>query len=194
MPATLEAFEVPLFYMGNDFELMICTPGNVGNIFGGPTPCSIADVDRDETEFTHRVDYVIQGYSGQRDIVASSDVNVIDLGMGNESADWGSATNGIGLVWLMDGQDGQPGTESNTALMLRAQENSLSGLITVNARQNCDDLVSGDCVPYFKSLDITQFNETPYDIGFMMVSRSVGEMIQDQVIEGEGMLQFGVEV
>ena len=194
MPATLEAFEVPLFYMGNDFELMICTPGNVGNIFGGPTPCSIADVDRDETEFTHRVDYVIQGYSGQRDIVASSDVNVIDLGMGNESADWGSATNGIGLVWLMDGQDGQPGTESNTALMLRAQENSLSGLITVNARQNCDDLVSGDCVPYFKSLDITQFNETPYDIGFMMVSRSVGEMIRDQVIEGEGMLQFVVEV
>ena len=194
MPATLEEFEVPLFYMGNEFEIMICTPGNIGNIFGGPAPCSVADVDRDETEFTHREDFVVQGYSGDVDIVASSDVNVIDLGMGNESADWGSAANGIGLVWLMDGPDGGPGTESNTALLLRAQENSLRGLITVNAKQNCDQLVSGDCVPYFKSVDITQFDEKPYDIGFVMVSKSVGEMIADQVVEGEGMLQFVIEV
>ena len=194
MPATLEEFEVPLFYMGNEFEIMICTPGNIGNIFGGPAPCSVADVDRDETEFTHREDFVVQGYSGDVDIVANSDVNVIDLGMGNESADWGSAANGIGLVWLMDGPDGGPGTESNTALLLRAQENSLRGLITVNAKQNCDQLVSGDCVPYFKSVDITQFDEKPYDIGFVMVSKSVGEMIADQVVEGEGMLQFVIEV
>ena len=194
MPATLEEFEVPLFYMGNEFEIMICTPGNIGNIFGGPAPCSVADVDRDETEFTHREDFVVQGYSGDVDIVASSDVNVIDLGMGNESADWGSAANGIGLVWLMDGPDGGPGTESNTVLLLRAQENSLRGLITVNAKQNCDQLVSGDCVPYFKSVDITQFDEKPYDIGFVMVSKSVGEMIADQVVEGEGMLQFVIEV
>ena len=194
MPVTLEEFEVPLFYMGNEFEIMICTPGNIGNIFGGPAPCSVADVDRDETEFTHREDFVVQGYSGDVDIVASSDVNVIDLGMGNESADWGSAANGIGLVWLMDGPDGGPGTESNTALLLRAQENSLRGLITVNAKQNCDQLVSGDCVPYFKSVDITQFDEKPYDIGFVMVSKSVGEMIADQVVEGEGMLQFVIEV
>ena len=194
MPATLEEFEVPLFYMGNEFEIMICTPGNVGNIFGGPAPCSVADVDRDETEFTHREDYVVQGYSGDVDIVASSDVNVIDLGIGNESADWGSAANGIGLVWLMDGQEGGPGTESNTVLLLRAQENSLRGLITVNAKQNCDELISGDCVPYFKSVDITQFDEKPYDIGFVMVSKSVGEMIADRVVEGEGMLQFVIEV
>ena len=194
MPATLEAFEVPLFYMGNEFEIMICSPGSIGNILGGPTPCSVADVNRDETEFTHRVDYVVQGYSGDVDIVASSDVNVVDLGMGNESADWGSAANGIGLVWLMDEHDGQPATESNTVLLLRAQENSLRGLITVNARQNCDELVSGDCVPYFKSVDITQFDEKPYDIGFVMVSKSVGEMIADQVVNGEDMLQFVIEV
>jgi hypothetical protein len=194
MPVTLEEFEVPLFYMGNEFEIMICTPGNIGNIFGGPAPCSVADIDRDETEFIHREDYVVQGYSGDVDIVASSDVNVIDLEMGNESSDWGSAANGIGLVWIMDGQDGDPGTESNTVLLLRAQENSLRGLITVNAKQNCDELVSGDCVPYFKSVDITQFDEKPYDIGFVMVSKSLGEMIAEQVVEGESMLQFVIEV
>ena len=78
--------------------------------------------------------------------------------------------------------------------MKRAQENSLRGLITVNAKQNCGELVEGDCVPYSKSLDITQFDEEPYNIGFVMVSKSVGEMIVEQVVDGDGMLQFQVEV
>jgi hypothetical protein len=194
MPSTLEEFEIPLFYMGNQFNVMICQPGNVGGILGGPTPCSVADIDRDETEFEHTIDYVVQGYSGDVNIFASSNTQVVYLGIGNETEDWGAAANGIGLVWLMDGQDGQLGTESNTVLMKRAQENSLRGLITVNSKQNCDELVSGDCVPYSKSLDITQFDERPYDIGFVMVSKSVGEMILDQVVNGEGMLQFQIEV
>jgi Zn-dependent M28 family amino/carboxypeptidase len=49
-------------------------------------------------------------------------------------------------------------------------------------------------VPYSKSLDITQFEERPYDIGFVMVSKSVGETILDQVVDSEGMLQFQIEV
>tara|TARA_Y100000588_G_scaffold361217_2_gene421819 strand:- start:11439 stop:13196 length:1758 start_codon:yes stop_codon:yes gene_type:complete len=194
LPSILDEFEVPLYYMGNQFDLMICQPGNLGGIIGGPTPCSIADLNRDETEYAHRVDYVVQGYSGSVNIPASSNVQVVDLGMGNESEEWGSAGNGIGLVWIMDGQEGQPGTESNTILMGRAQDNSLRGLITINARQNCDDLVQDDCVPYSKSLDITQFDEKPYDIGFVMVSKSVGEAIVDQVVNGDGMLQFQVDV
>ena len=194
LPSILDEFEVPLYYMGSQFDLMICQPGNLGGIIGGPTPCSIADLDREETEYAHRVDYVVQGYSGSVNIPASSNVQVIDLGMGNESEDWGSAGNGIGVVWMMDGQEGQPGTESNTILMGRAQDNSLRGLITINARQNCDDLVQDDCVPYSKSLDITQFDEKPYDIGFVMVSKSVGDEIIDQVVNGNGMLQFQVDV
>jgi len=78
--------------------------------------------------------------------------------------------------------------------MKRAQENGLRGLITVNSRQNCDELVAGDCVPYSKSLDITQFEERPYDVGFVMVSKSVGEAILDQVVDSEGMLEFRVDV
>lgn len=194
IPSTMEEFEVPVYYMGNTFQLMICTPGNVGGIFGGPTPCSIADLDRDEIEFEHTVEFVVQGYSGSVNIPASSNTNVVDLGMGNESQDWSSAGGGIGVVWLLDGEDGDPGTESNTILMKRAQENGLRGLITVNSRQNCDELLSGDCVPYSKSLDITQFSERPYDIGFVMVSRSVGELIIDQVVNSESMLQFQIDV
>ena len=127
--------------MGNTFEMMICIPGNIGGIFGGPAPCSVADLDRDEVQFEHRSDFVVQGYSGSVNIPASSDVQVIDLAMGNETQDWSAASNGIGLVWLLDGDNGQPGTESNTILMKRAQENGLRGLIVVNSRQNCDDLV-----------------------------------------------------
>ena len=194
IPSTMEEFEVPVYYMGNTFQLMICTPGNVGGIFGGPTPCSIADLDRDEIEFEHTVEFVVQGYSGSVNIPASSNTNVVDLGMGNESQDWSSAGGGIGVVWLLDGEDGDSGTESNTILMKRAQENGLRGLITVNSRQNCDELLSGDCVPYSKSLDITQFSERPYDIGFVMVSRSVGELIIDQVVNSESMLQFQIDV
>ncbi|MCH1591479.1 MAG: M28 family peptidase [Candidatus Thalassarchaeaceae archaeon] len=194
LPSTLEEFEVPLYYMGNSFELMVCKPGNVGGLFGGPTPCSIADVDREETEFEHRVDFVVQGYSGSVDLPASSNPQVIDLGIGNETQDWNAASNGIGLVWLLEGENGQAGTESNTILMKRAQENGLRGLITVNSKQNCDELVAGDCIPYSKSLDITQFEERPNDIGFVMVSKSVGEMIREEVVNSDGMLQFQVEV
>ena len=194
LPSTLEEFEVPLYYMGNSFELMICNSGTLGGVFGGPTPCTVADINREETNFQHTVDFVVQGYSGSVDIPASSNVEVVDLGMGNESEDWDVASNGVGLVWLRDGEDGQAGTESNTVLMKRAQENGLRGLITVNSRQNCDDLVAGDCIPYSKSLDITQFEERPYDIGFVMVSRSVGEQISEQVVNSGGMLGLQVDV
>ena len=194
LPSTLEEFEVPLYYMGNSFELVICNSGTLGGVFGGPTPCTLADINREETNFQHTVDFVVQGYSGSVDIPASNNVEVVDLGMGNETEDWDVASNGVGLVWLRDGEDGQAGTESNTVLMKRAQENGLRGLITVNSRQNCDDLVAGDCIPYSKSLDITQFEERPYDIGFVMVSRSVGEQISEQVVNSGGMLGFQVDV
>ena len=54
--------------------------------------------------------------------------------------------------------------------------------------------MAGDCIPYSKSLDITQFEERPYDIGFVMVSRSVGEQISEQVVNSGGMLGFQVDV
>ncbi|MAH98046.1 MAG: hypothetical protein CMA12_01680 [Euryarchaeota archaeon] len=194
IPSTIEEFEIPIYYMGNQFDLMICQPGNIGGLIGGPTPCSSADLNRDETDYVHTVDYVVQGYSGSVNIPASSNTQVIDLGIGNESENWESAANGVGIVWLLDGEEGGAGTESNTVLMKRAQENSLRGLITINSRQNCDELVSGDCVPYSKSLDIMQFEEKPYNVGFVMVSRSVGESILEEVVNGAGMLQFQVDV
>ncbi len=188
IPSTLEEFDVPMFVIGNEPELSICTPGDIGEIFGGPAPCTSADFNRQIVEFTHREDFVLQGYSGSSFVRYVDNMPVIDLGTGNDSADWGSASNVVGLVWL------QPETESNTVLFERAAENDLEGLILINDRQNCDDLIPDDCVPYFKSVGISSIDPIPDGLGFIMVSKSVGQTIVDEVINGEARLQFITDV
>ena len=179
IPATLEEFDVPMFVIGSEPELSLCTPGDIGVIIGGPTPCTTADVNREIVEFSHREDFVLQGYSGSSFVRYVDDMPVIDLGTGNDSADWGSASNAVGLVWL------KPETEGNTALFERAADNDLEGLILINDRQNCDELVADDCVPYFKSVGISSIDPIPDGLGFIMVSRSVGQTIIDEVINGD---------
>ena len=188
IPSTLEEFDVPMFIIGNEPELSLCTPGDIGVIIGGPTPCTSADINRQIVEFNHREEFVLQGYSGSSFVRYVDDMDVIDLGTGNDTADWGSASNAVGLVWL------QPETESNTVLFERAAENDLAGLILINDRQNCDDLVADDCVPYFKSVGISSIDPIPDGLGFIMVSRSVGQTIIDEVINGEARLQFITDV
>ena len=188
IPSTLEEFDVPMFVIGNEPELSMCTPGDIGVIIGGPTPCTSADINRQIVEFTHREDFVLQGYSGSSFVRYVDDMDVIDLGTGNETADWGSASNAVALVWL------QPETESNTILFERAAENDLEGLILINDRQNCDDLVAEDCVPYFKTVGISSMDPIPDGLGFIMVSRSVGQAIIDEVINGDARLQFITDV
>ena len=188
IPATLEEFDVPMFVIGSEPELSLCTPGDIGVIIGGPTPCTTADVNREIVEFSHREDFVLQGYSGSSFVRYVDDMPVIDLGTGNDSADWGSASNAVGLVWL------KPETEGNTALFERAADNDLEGLILINDRQNCDELVADDCVPYFKSVGISSIDPIPDGLGFLMVSRSVGQTIIDEVINGDARLQFITDV
>ena len=194
IPSTLEEFSVPMFVMGNQFELSTCEPGDVGNIVGGFSPCSLADANREITQFSHREDYVIQGYSGYTDIRYANSIEIIDLNRGSDSENWDLASDKIGLVWLMEGEGDIPATESNTILFKRAQENQLVALILVNDNINCDDLVEGDCVPYFKSLDVEAFGSLPENIGLMMVSRSTGEHLSERVIDGESRVQLIIDV
>ena len=188
IPSTLEEFDVPMFIIGSEPELSMCTPGDIGVTIGGPTPCTAADFNREIVEFTHREDFVLQGYSGSSFVRYVDNMPVIDLGIGNDSADWGSASNAVGLVWL------KLETESNTALFERAADNDLEGLILINDRQNCDELVTDDCVPYFKSVGISSIDPIPDGLGFIMVSRSVGQTIIDEVINGDARLQFITDV
>jgi len=194
IPSTLEEFSVPMFVMGNQFELSTCKPGDVGDILGGISPCSLADANREITEFEHREDYVIQGYSGFTDIRYADYVEIVDLNRGSSDESWSSASEKIGLVWIREGGEDIPATESNTILFKRAQENQLIALILVNDKTNCADLIEGDCVPYFKSLDVESFGNLPENIGLMMVSKSTGEYLLSEVVDGESRIQLIIDV
>ncbi len=194
IPSTLEEFTVPMFEMGNQFELSVCKPGDVGEIFAGPSPCSFADINREIIEFIHTEDYVVQGYSGSIDVRHTTDTKIFDLNTGSENEDWSGASEGIGLVLLRDGSSNDSETDSNTVLFSRAQENQLLGLILINEKTNCDELIQNDCVPYFKSLDVEKFTNIPENIGLIMVSKSVGQYLKDEVIDGESRIQMIIDV
>ena len=188
IPSTMDEFDVNIFQIGNEPDLSICIPGDIGSIFGGPTPCSAADLNREIIQYTHREDYVIQGYSGSVDIFHSENAEIIDLGNGSEDSDWASAASKIAMIWIEDGTDG------NTDLLERALANDVNSMITVNTMVNCDELIMNDCVPYFKGIDISRFDFIPDSFGFIMVSKSVGNAISENVIGGDGRLQMRVDV
>jgi hypothetical protein len=187
LDTTLEEFDVPMFVIGDTPRLSICTPGTIGFIPGG-APCSSADFNRDETEFTHREDFVLQGYSGSTNIRYQDNKDVYDLGNGSEEADWESANGAVALVHMVQE------TESNTVLFERAGMAGIDGLILVNERQNCDELVSDDCVPYFKSVSISSLSQIPENLGFIMVSKSVGQTLVNELVNGDARISFFTDV
>ena len=188
IPSTMDEFDVNIFEIGDEPDLSICIPGDIGSIFGGPTPCSAADLNRQINQFTHREDYVIQGYSGSVDIFHAEDAEIVDLGNGSENSDWASAASKIAMIWIEEGTDG------NTDLLERALANDVNSIITVNSLINCDELIADDCVPYFKGVDLTRFDFIPDSFGFIMVSKSVGNAISDDVINGDGRIQMIIDV
>ena len=183
IPSTIEDFDVPMFVIDEEPELGICHAGDVGETFPA-FACGTTDINADFINFEHRSDFVLQGYSGSAFIRYVDDIDVVDMGNGNESADWASGAGAVVLIHMTEE------TESNTALFKRASENDVEGLILINERQNCDNLVSGDCVPYFKSVDISAIDNIPINMGFIMVSKSVGETIIDNVINQDGRLEL----
>ena len=183
IPSTIEDFDVPMFVIDEEPELGICQAGDVGETFPA-FACGATDINADFINFEHRSDFVLQGYSGSSFIRYVDDIDVVDLGTGNETADWTSGAGAVVLIHMTEE------TESNTALFKRASENDVEGLILINERQNCDDLVSGDCVPYFKTVDISAIDNIPINMGFIMVSQSVGQTLIDNVINQDGRLQF----
>jgi hypothetical protein len=186
------SFAVPMFEIQEEPQLSICMPG----VIGFP-PCSFTDIGSQETVFAHRSDFVLQGYSGSADYQYQDQIPVVDLGNASDNTTWESASASIGLVF------GGGGVSSNTQLFLMAQQYDLYGLILVtwdstggeNPPNNCKlPGENGRCVPYFKSVDTSQFENMPPGIPFMMVSDQVGEQIRDNVVNGEGLIRMIVNV
>ena len=185
MGATIETFSVPMFEILANPILRMCQTGGIIPPFD---PCGPSDLGSTITEFTHLEQFVIQGYSGTQQINFAQNIEVIDLENGSENQDWDSASGNVGMVW------GRGDVSGNTDLFLRAQESDLFALILVNERQNCDELISGECVPYFKTVDVTRFETMPAGIAFLMVSKTVGQTISNEIINGTQRLGLDVRV
>ncbi|MDA0842916.1 MAG: M20/M25/M40 family metallo-hydrolase [archaeon] len=179
MKGTLHPFDVPMHHVNSEPSFRVCVRGGLGL-----SPCDGAlSFTSDVTSFQHRIDYVIQGFSGQSEYTFNQDVQVTDLGNGSDEGVWQQATGTLGYI-----RSG--GTISgNTAMYVKAVENDLAGLIRVNKDYNCGKIEGNDCVPIFKGSSIDSITEAnggsvPTDIPFIAMSKDAGELFESLVFNG----------
>ena len=182
MKTTLHSYQVPMHHVNSEPSLRICTPGG---LFGlsqceGPTNGLSEFIS-----FEHRVDYVIQGFSGQSEYTFQQDVQLTYLGNGSDEGLWQSASGTIGYVINSGTKTG------NTEFFSTAAENNLAGLIRVNKDYNCGKIEGNDCVPIFKGTGIDAVKEAnggsiPSDIPFIAMSKDAGEILEASIFNATG--------
>ena len=181
MSTTLHSYQVPMHHVNAEPSLRICVPG-----FQGFSACEgPASLGSQITQFQHRVDYVIQGFSGRSDYSFNDEVPVTDLGNGSDEALWSSASGTIGYVRSGGSVTG------NTDLMSLAAENDLAGLIRVNKNYNCGKIEGNDCVPIFKGTGIDAITEAnggsvPTELPFIAMSKDAGELLESLIFNATG--------
>ena len=181
LTTTQHSYQVPMHHVNSEPSLRICVPG-----LNGLSVCEgVGDFGSQITQFQHRSDYVIQGFSGQSAYTFNDDVQVTDLGNGSDEALWQTASGTIGYV-----RSG--GTlNSNTEMFSLAAENNLAGLIRVNKHHNCGKIEGNDCVPIFKGSgidDVTAANggSIPTDLPFIAMSKDAGELLESLIFNATG--------
>ena len=175
--ATIEGFNVKMFEITDNPILRYCIPGTYGGFDPlNLDPCGNFDINSGQAtvvEFEHRMDYVIQGYSGNRQIGFNENMELVNLSNGTDESLWEEATQNIGLVWT------GPSVGSNTDLYRLAINHTLAALLVVNTQRNCGQIEADDCVPIFKTVDTEALlddpGQIPPDIGFLQLSRETGE-------------------
>lgn len=188
----LNSFEVPMHKVNAEPSLRICVQG-----LGGNSPCEgITAFGSVITEFQHRIDYVIQGFSGQSEYTFQQDVQLTDLGNGSDDALWSTAGGTIGYLRSGGSKIG------NTQMFSKAAENDLAGLIRVNKDYNCGMIEGNDCVPIFKGSgidDVTAANggTIPSDLPFIAMSKDAGEILETAIFNAtgsQGVLEMIIDV
>ena len=146
LSVTEHSYQVPMHHVNSEPSLRICVQG-----FGGNSPCEGPLAFGSQIiQFQHRVDYVIQGFSGRSEYGFGDDVQLTDIGNGTDDALWASAAGSIGYV--RSGAD----VGGNTGIFSKAAENNLAGLIFINKDANCGQIEANDCVPIFKGSRIDE--------------------------------------
>ena len=189
--STLHTYEVPMHSINSEPSLRVCAPGTVGSF--GAAPCSPADIGQDITTFNHRMDYVIQGFSGESSIMFGQDIEVVLLGNGSDDALWASAAGKIGYV------EGGGSKTGNTFIMTSAIENDLTAVIRVNKDYNCGMIEGNDCVPIFKGTNYDAIaaangGGAPSQLAFIAMSKDAGEILESVVINGSGRIEMIIDV
>ena len=175
--AEINEFQVPMHHVNSEPSFRLCVQG-----LGGFSPCDgPAAIGSQVTSFQHRIDYVIQGFSGQSAYMFNEDVQVTDLGNGTDEELWQSATGTIGYV------RGDSSKVGNTELYSNAAINDLAGLISVNKNYNCGKIEGTDCVPIFKGTNYDSLVEAnggsiPTEIPFISMSKDAGDIFEASVI------------
>ncbi len=176
MSATLEEFDVPMFEIQSEPRIHYCIPGDYSPM-PNPSPCGV-DPQETRVEFQHRIDFVIQGYSGTANYQFGDDLNIVNLSNGSDDTLWSQATGQIGMVW------GSAGVASNTDIYAKAIQNDIAALFLVNVASNCGKVEADDCVPIFKTVDIEGLlgqtgGNLPDTIPFVQLSKNMGEELAD---------------
>lgn len=172
-------YQVPMHHVNSEPSFRLCVQGGFGL-----SPCDgpVGQVGGSQvTIFQHRVDYVIQGFSGQSEYLFDEEIPVTDLGNGSDESLWQSATGTLGYVRMDESR------VSNTQMYSYAAQNDLAGIISVNKIINCGQIEGNDCVPIFKgtnydSLLAANGGTIPTEIPFIAMSRDAGDIFEALVI------------
>lgn len=190
----LNSFEVPMHKVNSEPSLRVCVQGSVG--FGN-TPCEGPTAFGSQvTEFQHRIDYVIQGFSGQSEYTFQDNVPLTDLGNGSDDSLWSTAGGTIGYLRSSGSKIG------NTVMFSKAAENNLAGLIRVNKDYNCGMIEGNDCVPIFKGTGIDDVKAAnggtiPADLPFIAMSKDAGDILEAAIFNStgsQGVLEMIIDV
>ena len=176
----MNSYPVDMFSVNSEPSLRMCPPGANPLV----QPCGFGDIGSEGriVEFQHRVDYVIQGFSGSIDAQFNMDVPLVDLGDGSDDGAWSSAGGAVGIV------DSSGTIGGNTDLFSKAAQNDLAALVRINTGYNCGLVEADDCVPIFKSLDTTAVKAANGgslpDIAFIAVSNNTGQEMRQLAADG----------
>ncbi|MBL6893165.1 MAG: M20/M25/M40 family metallo-hydrolase [Candidatus Poseidonia sp.] len=182
MDTTLHSYQVPMHHVNSEPSLRICVQSGLG----GLSPCEGPGSQFSNfISFQHRVDYVIQGFSGQSEYTFQQNVPLTYLGNGSDDGLWASAGGTVGYVINSGTKTG------NTEFFSKAAENQLAGLIRVNKDYNCGKIEGNDCVPIFKGTGIDAVMEAnggtiPSDIPFIAMSKDAGEILEQAIFNATG--------
>ena len=189
---SLDMFDVPMFnIVSTEPTLSYCIPGSLPiNV----APCTDADIGAQFHTFEHRVDYVIQGYSGSINTMYGQNTPLVDLGrVTDENIDWASAEGAI--IVIRAGGD----SSNNSIVWENGPTNGALGAIQINDDSNCNNLISGDCVPIFKGgiySRIINANQgsVPTDFPLITMSKSTGEELLNAFANEDARIAWDLEV